>query len=250
MATPPNHQTVTWPVVGLVFVIAAALLVAWWQPWTYFGAQNTITISGANTVATAPDQFTFSPVYQKDAPVSSDAISQVSAIGNEVVAKLKALGVADTDITTNVASYQNYAGPIPVQPSDAKTFTANFRLTATVNNADLAKNVLAYLATTPVAGGSVTPSAGFSKERKAELEKQTRAAALADARDKADQTAKALGVKILGVKSVSETSPFSPPIVYGMMAVDKAAVAPSAAPTFSEANQDYTFTVTVEYRIR
>ncbi len=246
----PQHP-LSWSVVVLIAIVVLAGLCVVFRPWEAFGPQSSITISGSTTLKATPDQFVFSPTYQAQAKTSVEATSQVSATGNATVAKLKELGVATNDITTNVSAYQNYMPVSPEQKERSEGFVANYSVTATVTDADIAKKVVDYLATTPVQGGSVTPSAGFSTTKKAELEQQARTAALTNAKEKADQTVKTLGVKLLGIKSVSENNPFGGPITYGVSgAADVKMVAPVVAPTFQSADQEYTFTVTVEYRIR
>ncbi|HEY1074712.1 MAG TPA: SIMPL domain-containing protein [Patescibacteria group bacterium] len=231
-----------------VVLLIAFLVALWgWKPWS--ASTQTITVSGEATISAAPDEFVFSPTYQKRAAAVTDAISQVSELGNGVVAKLKEMGVAEEKIKTSVTSQQYYE---PTTGKVTNEFAANYAVTATVNDKEVAKKILEYVATTPTLYG-VSPQSTFTKETRKKLESEARGKGLADARAKAKQTAKELGVKLGRVATVTEGSGFGGPIIYGYdaYATKPAATSQSTTPpVLQTGTEDINFTVSVVYKIR
>ncbi len=245
-----------WRLVWLIVVLFAL-----WQGfelWTGYRQESTISATGTATLRAAPDHFVFSPNYLENGTTSEEAVSAVSKIGNEVVAKLKQLGVADGDIATSVSShFQNWDnpayGPIPAKIPDYKEgYVGSYVITVTSTTVDQARTIFNYLTTTTAHTGSLTPTADFTPAKRTKLEKEARTQALTDARATAEQTAESLGAKILGVKSVTEQNPFIGPIGYadgmGLEAVGDSISA--TTPTFQVGDQDFSFSVSIDYRIR
>lgn len=230
-------------------VLLIGFLIAFWgwKPWE--SGSQTVTVAGEATISATPDEFVFSPTYQKRAMVVTDAISQVSELGNGVVAKLKEMGVADDKIKTSVTSHQYYE---PTTGKVTDEFAANYAITATVNDKDLAKKILEYVATTPTLYG-VSPQSTFTKETRKKLESEARGKALADARAKAEQTAKELGVKLGRVDTVTEGSGFGGPIIMDShRGVSKPGMPEqtSTSPVLQTGSEDINFSVSVVYKIR
>lgn len=240
-------------VIALLLAAAIAAL-AVWRPWAASANdadKQGITVTGEATLKAQPDEFNFNPSYQKTAKTSEEAISQVSEIGNGVVAKLKELGVRDNSITTNVSTNQDYriAVPAPDQPkSSSDEMIATYSIQAKVTDRELAKKIQEYLATTPVQF-AVTPYSSLSKDLQKKLETEARTQALKDARQKAEQTAQELGVRLGKVVAVSEVTNG------GVIPLARDSAASSAeqrltTPAFETADQEFTFTLNVTYAIR
>lgn len=254
-----NNYTLKLDLRLLTILLAIALvgILAWTQPWRGTTSKTTegISVTGEATITAQPDQFRFMPSYQKSAMTSEEAISEASKIGNEVVAELKELGVAADEISTDVSSYQAYGGTEPAIAPDRKPqpsgYTANYTVTATTKTREIAEKVQAYLATTP-ATSQVSPIKSFSKDMQKKLETEARTKAIADAKSKAEQSAKDLGVKIGRVISVSEINQTGGPILLYDKAGDMATTSTREAttPNFETSNQDLDFTISVTYSIR
>lgn len=233
--------------VSLVLLVALVATLFAWKPWNT--SASTITVAGEATLSAAPDEFIFSPTYEKRASEVTVAISQVSEVGNGIVAKLKEMGVADEKIKTNVTS-QQYFDPTSGKPTNE--FAAHYAITVTVNDKELAKKILDYIASTPTLYG-VSPQSTFTKETRKKLESEARGKALADARTKAEQTAKELGVKLGRVDVVNEGGGFGGPIPYAVTRDSIKPAAPDQAttpPVLQTGNEDINFTVSVVYKIR
>ncbi len=238
---------------GLLFGVVLVML-ALWQPWRT-DADRTISIVGEASVKAAPDEFVFYPTYQREAATNSEAISAVSKVGNDVVAKLKELGVAESAIKTSANSSPEYSNEIAPAPdlggSTTDGYRAIFSLTITLNDKTLAQKVLDYLATTEPLYG-LSPQSTFSARTRDRLEAEARAEALRNARDKSQQTADQLGVSVGRVISVSEPSWGG---VIPMSATDSRNMAlespsPTTAPVLLTGQETVTYSVTVVFRLR
>ena len=189
-------------IICAILVIANLTTLGFWQPWSNHADNGrTIAITGSTTIETEPDQFVFSPYYQKTNVDHAAINTELSALSKTIVDQLKALGVSDTGIKTDVNSYDYsiYYG------SSADQNTTTLYITVTVNDKDLAQSVQDYLITTSPSG-SITPQVSFSVTKQKELEISSRNAALADAKLKADATANQLGAKIGKVVKVSDVT--------------------------------------------
>jgi uncharacterized protein YggE len=238
-------------VLGLLAVIAVML--ALWRPWTNVGETRTIAVTGQGNLQVAPNQFTFTPVYQETSTSQAEAQKAVTDKGNSVVAKLKELGVSDQDIATNVSTNEDYRKIAPVPPSDGPTgFQATYSLTVKANNKEQAQKVLDYLATTTPLY-SLTPQSGLTKERQQQLELDARKKALQNAKEKAQQSATELGLKLGKVSKVSDLTQTGGgiPISYR----DSAKPEPTrstdtTSPTLQTGEQEVSFNLTVEFEMQ
>lgn len=254
-----NHMNETtirlnFRVISAVLLIIIIAMFVWWRPWQSVGAQ-TISMTGEASVKAAPDEFVFYPTYQKEGTTSTEAISAVSKVGNDVVAKLKELGVEEKAIKTSTNSQPDYAKPyigIPErETTDPAGYLATYSLTVTLQDKDVAQKALDYLVTTSPLYG-VSPQSTFSAETRKKLEAEARSQAVADAETKAKQTADELEVSVGRVVSVSEPSwggaiPISAP--QGReIALD--ASAPTTSPVLLTGEETVTYSVTVVFRLR
>ena len=123
-------------------------------------------------------------------------------------------------------------------------------MTIKIDNRDLAQKVQDYLITTSPTG-AVSPQAGFSEAKRKTLETKARDQATKDARSKADQSAKNLGFKIGKVKTVTDSSGFGGPIVYGLAEGSNAGVDSSNTKLAVQPGEnDLQYSVTVTYYVR
>jgi len=194
-------STLVWQLAAAVLAITIIILLVIWQPWRPT-ADRTVQVVGRATVQAVPDEFVFSPVYQfKNANLQA-ALSDLTKKSDEVVAKLKSLGVRDDAIKTNSSSYS-----YPQYLDGSGTPTYSLTLTVTLDNQDLAQKVQNYLLTTSPAG-AVSPQADFSTKKRKEVEARARDQAATDARNKADVSARNLGFSVGAVKSVTDGTGF------------------------------------------
>ncbi len=233
---------------SIILAIVIVAMLAVWQPWVpkVVGTNRTISVTGTATITATPDQYVFSPSYSFTNTDKQDALDQLTARSNDLVAQLKKLGVASKDIKTNASGYANYGYYLPVYKG-GDTYTLS--LTVTVNDAKLAQKVQDYLVTTSPSG-EVSPTVSFSTVTEKSLQAQARDKAEKDARAQAEQSAKNLGFSVGSVKSVTDGSLGDGfPIVYNGMAASTDAIAPKSL-TVQPGQNDLTYSVQVVYYIQ
>lgn len=191
-------------VLVLLLVIAGMLLV--WKPWiSYAAGTRTVTVTGESTVKATPDEYVFYPSYQFRNDDKQVSIDQAAAKSTEIVAKLKSLGVSDSQIKSSTAGYNDKYGIEPATSGDETLYTLT--LTVTTPNRDDAQRIQDYLVTTAPSGG-VSPQPTFSQKKQKQLEAKARDEATKEARAKADQSARNLGFRVDKVKSVDDGGGF------------------------------------------
>lgn len=189
--------------------------------------EHTISVSGLGRVTTVPDVADVRVGVMITRVKVRDAQTAAATAMQAVIAALRKAGIADKDIQTTSLSLQ------PVY--DYSTNGSAPRLTgyqivnavsATVRKLDSISDVIdGALA----AGATTLDGITFRVDDPASAESQARDAAMKDARAKADALAKAAGVSITGVSSISEQSgsvPVPVPYMTGGAATDKAASTP------------------------
>ncbi len=193
-------------IIFLMLIIVVMLAV--WMPWSRNSESRTISVSGESTIMAEPDRYIFSPNYEFKNKDESVSLNQQSEKSNEIITKLKGLGVKDSDIKNNSSGYST-GQMSPVSPDDDTIY--NLSLTITVSDKDLAQKVQDYLLTTGPSG-QVTPQPGFSESKRKELEDKARDEATKDARSKAEQIAKNTGAKLGKVQSIQDGGNLGQPV--------------------------------------
>lgn len=233
-------------VVATLLVAIIAMLVIW-KPWsTPNTGSRTVAVTGEAKVTAEPDEFVFYPNYQFKNADKEAALAELTKKSDEIVAKLKALGVPDNKIKTNTDGndYRLFYG------GDAGNATYTLQLTVTVANLETAQKVQDYLVTTTPTG-SVSPQAAFSDKKRTELESSARDKATKDARTKVDQMAKNLSFTVGKVKSITDGSEFNT-FAYPAGRATTDAVAPEAKTdlTVQPGENDLSYSVSVTYFIK
>lgn len=228
----PNRNSSIVMSLNLKYVCLALLLIiigmlAVWKPWSSDVQDNSrvVKVTGTAKVTAVPDEFVFYPTYEFKNANKDAALAALTKKSEELIKKLKELGVADNKIKTNSDGYSSptveqdsssvLADPEnlrPVEPGHIQPkpqgSTYTLRMTITAGNKELATKVQDYLVTTAPTG-SVSPQANFSDAKRKELEQKARDTATKEARTKAEQSAKNLGFKIGKVKSIDDGNGFS-----------------------------------------
>ncbi len=164
--------------------------------------EHTISVSGIGRVTTAPDVADVRVGVMITRPKVRDAQAAAATAMTDVIAALKKAGIADKDIQTTSLSLQ------PVY--DYSTNGNTPRLTgyqivnavqATVRKLDTISDVIDGALS---AGATTLDGITFRVDDPAGAAAQAREAAMKDARARADALAKAAGVSITGVSSISE----------------------------------------------
>ena len=229
-------------VVALLLVIAGMLVL--WRPWEG-RSDRTVQVTGQSTVIATPDEFVFYPTYEFKNAEKSTALAALSAKSEEIVKKVKELGVPDNKIKTSSNGYD-----YPVY-KDTDRSTPTYTLSITIStDADHVQKVQDYLLSTAPTG-NVSPQATFSDAKRRELENKARDEATKDARTKAEQSAKNLGFGLGAIKTVDDAAGFGG-IVYpgrGVMATDVATPEVKQL-TVQPGENELSYSVTVTYFVR
>ncbi len=262
---PPKHveQAAVFALVmlGLFLVVIAVSAV---KQYRFIGsgvtATNTITVSGTGDVFAVPDTATFSYSVMDTEKDVTTAQTKVNTEGNDIIAYLKAQGIDDKDIQTSDYSVNPHyewstaacpagSGYCPPGKQTLTGYDVNETVTVKVKDTTKAGDLLSGVGSK---GATNISGLSFTVEDETALEAQARTKAIDDARTKADELAKELGVSIVRVVGFNENN--GGPIMYAAksMAFDTAAgSAPAApAPNIATGQNKITSNVSVTYEIR
>lgn len=189
--------------------------------------EHTISVSGIGRITTVPDVADVRVGVMITRTKVRDAQAAAATAMQAVIAALRKAGIADKDVQTTSLSLQ----PVYDNSSNGNaTRLTGYQIVnavqATVRKLDTISDVIdGALA----AGATTLDGITFRVDDPSAAETQARDAAMKNARAKADALAKAAGVSITGVSSISEQSgPVPVPMAYlaGGAALDKAASTP------------------------
>jgi uncharacterized protein YggE len=218
----------------LVGLVAGPVLAGAIAPRTYTAVngatdqppEHTISVAGSGKVVVVPDLGTVRLGVVVERNTAKAAREAAAEAMTKVVAAIKKLGIDDKDIATaNVSLSPVYDYPNNQSPR-IRGYQLQNMVTVTVRDLDKLSSVLDDGVQ---AGATSVDGISFDVADRAASEAKAREAAVADAKAKADTLANGLGVKIVGVASVSEQT--STPVYYAPYAAgaamgDKAAETP------------------------
>lgn len=183
-------------------------------------AEHTLIVSGTGTATIAPDkvQITFGAVTRGASAQEASAAN--SKIINAVLAQLNSIGISGQSIATvsfNIWPTYDYG-----QAGNQQTITGyqtqhDLQVTVTDSNLTRLGSVTGQIIDLATgAGANQIYGIQFmaSDPTQKQLSGQALQLAIGDASSRAQVMASSLGVKIVGVQSATESSPFAPPIYY------------------------------------
>jgi hypothetical protein len=240
-------------IVCAVFILTNLITIGLWQPWVNKSVSDrTITITGSTTIEAEPDQYVFSPYYQREGTDKTTVNDKISTLSKTIIAKLKSLSVKDSAIKTDVSAYDY--GSYYTQTED-NNYTSTLSLTVTLKDKNLSQKVQDYLATTEPSG-SVTPNISFSTAKQKALESQAREQALKDAKSKAETGAGQVDAKLGRVIRVSDISSNSvTPLPWMLDTANKSVQSSAESDAKSSYSiqpglDEYSFSIDVVYELR
>jgi len=168
------------------------------------GKPGQMTVTGIATLEVSPDCADLIMTISADGLRPGLATAAVQAKQHQLLAALATLGIEGSDLKLSTLTLSPIYANTPAGWSQLKvaTYRAEIIVTATTHRFDL-------LASMMDAGASAGVGAMASQFRRSDLpalKKQVREMALLAAKDKANQTAKTLGIEVGRVVSVSEAS--------------------------------------------
>jgi uncharacterized protein YggE len=188
--------------------------------------ESTISTSGTSTTRVQPDKLSVTVGVETNGTTAQEAADRNAAAMEQVIAALRALGIAEEDISTSSYSvypvYESrpaaeacimiYPPPPECLPSNVITgYRASNSVTVTLD-ADGDIEAGEVIDTAIEAGANTVQGAYFflSQERQLEVQEGLITQAINNARQRADIAADAVGMEITGVKSVNLNDVYFP----------------------------------------
>jgi uncharacterized protein YggE len=168
--------------------------------------EDTVTFTGSAKIYVAPDMFTVTLGVETFAKTVTDAANENTKIMSDVISTLKAMGLADDEISTS--TYNIY--PLyDEKGGDVIGFRVINMLTVTTNKLDIAEKIVDE---SIKAGANRIYNLNFylSEHRAKQIKLELIESALEDVRAKADALLRPLGLKIIRVKTASITDWYEP----------------------------------------
>jgi uncharacterized protein len=207
-----------------------------------------IVVTGEGESAIAPDMALVSLTVMREAKTAREALDQANAAMAEVIAALKASGIADRDLQTGglqIMPRYNYTNK-PDGSQDAELVAYQVSNTLSVRVRDLAKTgeVIDKAVSLGVnQGGNIS----FSNEDTSKVMTEARKLAVADAMQKARTLSEAAGVQLGRVLDIADQTYSQPPMPLSAKAFDR--VEAQAVPIEAGENA-YRVTVTMSFELR
>jgi hypothetical protein len=208
-------------------------------------AARTITVSGTGEARGAPDQAQLSAGVTTTAATANEALAQNARRMTSVFDALKRLGVADKDIQTSNFSVQPQM--TPYNQNGGAQHIVGYQISNQVDvTLDDTKKLGPALDALVNAGANQINSVSFAIRNADALDAKAQEAAIANAQARAGVYAKAAGVNLGGVVSISEVATEAPrPMLFRATVMQGTPVTPTAA-----GEQSVTANVTVVFEIR
>ena len=205
--------------------------------------EHILAVVGSGKVTVIPDMATIQLGVLVEKKSAKEAREAGAKAMTNVIAAIRALGIADVDITTATVSLGPVYDYTTTNTQKIRGYQLSNMVSVTVRDLDKVADVLDDSVTS---GATAVNGITFDVADRTAAESKAREAAMADAKAKATTLSTAAGVSITGVASISES--VSTPMWYGR---DYAAVAGAAeAPTpVMPGSTDVTITVNVSYLI-
>lgn len=248
-------QKLTFSINPLVIIIVLILIIvgmiAVWQPWQGNKTERTIAITGQGEVRAIPDEFTFSPYFERTGADAAKLKDELATYGNTFLEEVVKLGVNKDDVTLNSNNYASSGATTPSypgKPTAPAQETVTLQVIVKTADKEIAQKVQNYLATTD-AKGTLTSQPSFSKQKQKQLEADARKKATDDARQKAKKTAADLGATVGKVVKVSDKTQGG--IIPLMSGATRDIAAPEAASLpVTPGKQDVTLSLEVTFELR
>lgn len=202
-----------------------------------------ITVIGSGEARVAPDMATVQIGVETSAPTTQEALAQNTAQAQTIIDQVRQLGVAEGDIQTsgfNIYPTYNENG------REVTGYTVSNMVSVTIRDLEQAGALLDQVVQ---AGANRVYGISFGVTDTKAVTSQARAAAMADAKARADELAGAGGASVGQVLVITENIG-STPLPMPMMADARAEMAAGSAVPVQAGEQLFTVQVQVTYELR
>lgn len=232
-------------IIFAVFVFAIKVFKEIDENGKNFNQQNTINITGKGEIFIKPDIAKISVSVEKNAYSLSDAQNQATNAINNVTKFLKDSGIEDKDIkTTNYNIYPRY-DYIRDKGQVFRGYTVSQTLEVKIRKIGDTGKILAGVTS---AGANQISGVSFTIDNEEVVKREARQKAIADAKEKAKQLAKDLGIKIGRLISFSESGNGDIIMPYAMKSEALGTGGPE--PEIPSGENTVTVTVNLTYQIK
>lgn len=205
---------------------------------------RTIHVTGTGRLDLKPDTASVSFGTTNEARTAKEAYKQASKTANEMVAKLKAVGIEEKEVRTSINLHPNYdyssKYPRVIGYNGSVDFSVDTR------KIDLVGDLVDAIVD---AGANRIGGISFRLKDQAAFEKQVLDAALEDAKEKAEGIAAKTGARIIGIKRVNvQPTGGGGPIYFKNEGLARGAM-DGAAPPVMPGMTEFMMIVDVEYLI-
>jgi uncharacterized protein YggE len=210
-----------------------------------------LTVAAQGSSTREPDLASYTAGVTTQGATASEALSANSAQMTKVIAALKRAGIADKDVqTSNLSVSPVYANPKRLPdgnyedgPQRIVGYQANNSVSVRQRKlADIGKVIDALVS----AGANQVNGPNFQLSQPESAMDEARVEAMKSARTRADLYAKASGLRVARIVSISESGGYSPqPVMY----VRKQAMDVAAAPPVAAGELEMNVNVTVQFEL-
>ena len=178
-------------------------------------ASTLLTVTAEGKTARVPDLAVFNAGVTSQGKTAGEALSANSADMNRVIATLKKAGIADKDIQTSQINLNPIYGQ-PVQRPDGMVIQepriVGYQATNTVSirSRDI-KNFGKVLDALVASGANQVSGPSFQLADPSSANDEARVSAVRTARARADLYARAAGLRVVRIVSISESGGYAPP---------------------------------------
>ncbi len=206
--------------------------------------EHQISVEGIGRVTGTPDIATVTLGVDTEGADVATAQAANGTTVNVLIATVEALGVSEDDIqTANYSVYENTVWDPDTETYESDGWIVSQQVTVKVRDTSKISSVLDAAGKN---GATSISGPNFTIDDTSSLKDQARMEAVADAREKADTLAKALGVRLERVVGYSEWSDSGyPPPYYSFAEMGMGGSAPDVLPGSTEV----TLNVSVTYKL-
>ncbi len=235
-------------------IVAVAIIVAAWVVGQNLNHttqittsnQNSISVNGDGQIFATPDTFILQVAAEEKTKTTEEGFAAVAKKIGAIQKLMKDNGIAEKDIqSVNIAINPNYVYDNGKSTIDG--FVTTHGLKIKIRKLTSVDVILTGVSTIP---GIQIQNTSYDIDDKTEFYRQARTLAITKARQKAEDMAKATGISIGKVTSISESQNYNPPMYGNQMMKASVGGDTSNMGSVSAGQLEITTNVSINYEIR